>query len=194
MRGRRAGAAQYGAALPRSRRATVSRVTPLAVAPRSGSPTLVSVPLPLRLVLGSLLVLAGVALIVVAGLGARNRLRRNRWAGVRTGATLRSDAAFALANRVSAAPMAAAGAVAGVGGAVLLAGADGMLGWVVLTVSVVGMLVLAGVAGVAGDRAAQAVIPPTLTAPACAGVCAGCDLVAGCRPVPQPAEEPVPAE
>jgi hypothetical protein len=88
---------------------------------------------------------------------------------------------------VAALPVGAAGAVAAAGGAVLLAGADGPLAWLVLAISVVGALVLAGVGGVAGDRAAAAV--PRGPAPqdpaqptGCAGECAGCELVAGCRP------------
>lgn len=141
-----------------------------------------TVPPLLRLILGVLLVLAGVALVSVAVLGARSRLPRNRWAGVRTPATLRSDAAFAVAHEVAAAPLAAAGAVSVAGGAVLLAGATGILGWVVLTVSVVGMFVLLGTAGVAGDRAAAAVAPEAPESAACGGACAGCDLIEGCRP------------
>ena len=35
----------------------------------------------------------------VGVLGAGSRLRRNRWIGIRTAATLRSDAAFAHAHR-----------------------------------------------------------------------------------------------
>ncbi|WP_308283257.1 SdpI family protein [Pseudonocardia nigra] len=137
-------------------------------------------PLSLRLVLGSLLVLAGVALVAVAVLGARSRLRRNRWIGVRTAATLRSEAAFTLANKVAAAPAGAAGAVAIAGGAVLLAGPGAALGWIVFAVSLAGLLVLAGVAGALGDRAAAAAEVDVPPAPSCAGACAGCDLVAGC--------------
>jgi hypothetical protein len=133
------------------------------------------------LVLGSLLVLAGAALIAVAVLGARSLLRRNRWAGVRTHATLRSDAAFTLANRAAAVPTGAAGAVALAGGAVLLAGADGALGWVLFGVATSGLVVLAGLGGIVGERAAAAT-PEPVEAPSCAGSCAGCDLVAGCRP------------
>lgn len=145
----------------------------------------------LRLILGVLLVLAGLALLAVAVLGARSRLPRNRWAGVRTPATLRSDAAFAVAHRVAAAPLAAAAAVSVACGAVLLAGATGLLGWVLLAVSVVGMFVLVGTAGVAGDRAAAAVAPEIPESAACGGACAGCDLIEGCRPAagPGPAEK-----
>ncbi|MBA3905314.1 MAG: SdpI family protein, partial [Pseudonocardiales bacterium] len=70
--------------------------------------------------LGSLLVLAGLALVVVAVLGARAALRRNRWVGIRTPATLASETQFVAGNRAAAMPVGAAGAVAVVGGAVLL--------------------------------------------------------------------------
>lgn len=136
-------------------------------------------PLLPRLLVGCLLVLVGVALLTTAVLGARGRLPRNRWAGVRTSATLASDAAFALAQRVAAAPLGAAGAVAVAGGAVVIA-SPAAAGLVVLAVAVVAVLVLAGTAGMLGDRAAGRVQPEPVPA-ACAGTCAGCDLVAGCR-------------
>jgi len=139
------------------------------------------VPQSVRLVLGALLVLLGAALLTVAVLGLRRRLRRNRWAGVRTSASLRSDAAFAIANQVAAAPLGAAGAVALAAGVALLAGASGVLGWTLLAVSLAGVFVLTGVGGVAGDRAARTVPAPAPEPSACAGACAGCDLVAGCR-------------
>jgi hypothetical protein len=141
------------------------------------------VPSTLRLILGAALVLAGVVLVVVAVLGARSMLRRNRWVGVRTPATLASDAAFDAGNRAGAVPAGAAGAIAAVGGAVLLSGADGVLGWIVLVISLVGTGVLAGVGGLVGDHSAAAVEPPSPFPAGCAGTCAGCDLVAGCRPV-----------
>ena len=111
-----------------------------------------------RLVVGSMLVLVGLTLVTVGVLGARSRLRRNRWIGIRTAATLRSEPAFALAHRVGAAPAAAAGAIALVGGAVLLAGSQaGATDWVVLAVSGTATLGLAGFAGRVGDRAASTV-------------------------------------
>jgi SdpI/YhfL family protein len=151
--------------------------------------SLFAVPLPVRLVLGALLVLLGAALLTVALLGPRRKLRRNRWAGVRTPATLRSDAAFGVANQVAAAPLGAAGGVALAGGAALLAGATGVLGWTLVAVSLVAVFVLAGVGGVAGDRAAAAV-PATDPGPSlCGGACAGCDLVASCRTAPTGARQ-----
>jgi hypothetical protein len=144
------------------------------------------VPPTLRLVLAVLLVLVGVVFVVVAVLGARSRLRRNRWIGVRTPATLASEPAFGVGNAAAAAPVGAAGAIAVVGGAVLLSGADGVLGWVVLGVSLVGTVVLAGVGGL---------VPPSPFSAACAGTCAGCDLVAGCRPpATEQADAPAAAE
>jgi hypothetical protein len=138
------------------------------------------VPLPVRLTLGVLLVVLGAALLTIAVLGLRRKLSRNRWAGVRTAASLRSDTAFAVANQVAAAPLGAAGGVAVVGGSALLAGATGVLGWTLVVVSGIAVFVLTGVGGVAGDRAAGAV-PPDPGPSVCGGACAGCDLVAGCR-------------
>lgn len=130
-----------------------------------------------RLILGVLLVLIGLLLLAIAVLGSRGTLRRNRWIGIRTPATLRSDASFRLAHRAGAAPLGAAGAVAVVGGIVTVAG-NGAVVVVVLAVTAVAVVVLAGVGGAVGHRAAGALAPSTPAA--CAGVCAGCDLVAGC--------------
>jgi hypothetical protein len=143
------------------------------------------VPVSLRLIAGALLVLVGATLLTVGVLGARSRLPRNRWVGIRTPATLRSQPAFTLAHRVGAVPAAAAGVIALVGGALLLAGSDApALDWVLLAVSGLGSLGLAGFAGRVGDRAAAtltAEAPSAEPVPTCAGSCPGCDLVAGCR-------------
>jgi SdpI/YfhL protein family len=139
------------------------------------------VPHSLRLLLGALLVLVGLALITVAVLGGRRRLPRNRFAGVRTAASLRSDAAFAIANQVAAVPLGGAGAVAVAAAVPILGGATGELAWVLLITGFVGTVVLAGFGGAAGDRAANAVQPPLPTPSGCTGTCSGCELVAGCR-------------
>lgn len=134
--------------------------------------------LPARLIVGLVLLLIGVALVAVGGLGARSRLPRNRYAGVRTAATLRSPQAFTLANRVAAAPIGAAGVVLLAASAVLLAGAPAAAAWVVSGIAVVGGFVLAGLGGLLGDRAAtRLAAAPT----SCAGTCPGCDPPAGCR-------------
>ena len=139
------------------------------------------VPLSLRLVFGLVELLVGVGALTVAALGARSRLRRNRFVGVRTATTLRTDETFAVAHRAAAVPFAAAGAVAVLAGGALLAGADGALSWALLVVGLLGAVVLMGVAGMVGERAAAAV-PREVPASACAGECAGCSLIEGCRP------------
>ncbi|RZT89221.1 SdpI/YhfL family protein, partial [Pseudonocardia sediminis] len=136
----------------------------------------------LRLVLGVLLVLIGAVLVAVAVLGGRARLPRNRFAGVRTRSSLHSGPAFVAANRVAAPLLGAAGAIGVVGGAVVLSGPPAALAWVVTGVSAVAVLLLAGVGGALGDRAAAALVAELPAPETCGGACTGCDLVAGCRP------------
>jgi hypothetical protein len=136
-------------------------------------------------VLAVLFLLAGLALVAVAVLGSRSRLRRNRWLGVRTASTLASAPSWVSANRVAAPPLGAAGAVCLVAGITLVAGPPTALSWIVTIVGVVGAALLAGIGGALGDRAAQLETASREAAdePAgCTGTCAGCDLVAGCRP------------
>ncbi len=123
------------------------------------------------MLLGVLLLAAGAGLLTVGLLGWRRRLPRNRFAGVRTPATLRSDAAFVIANRVAAPPVLAAGGVCAVGGALAL-GASGPALFVIVTVAGAGAvgLVLAG--GLLGHRVAAAMPSP-------AGGCAGCTCCGG---------------
>lgn len=139
-------------------------------------------PTTLRIVLGVLLVLIGATLIAVAVLGGRARLPRNRFAGVRTRSSLHSGPAFVAANKVAAPLLGAAGAVGLVGGAVLLSGPPLALAWIVTGVSVIAVLLLSGVGGALGDRAAAALVAEMPAPETCGGACTGCDLVAGCRP------------
>lgn len=141
-------------------------------------------PVTVRLVVGSLLVLVGLALLVVAALGARSVLRRNRWVGVRTQATLASETQFVAANRAAAVPVGAAGLVAAVGGAFLLVDDGAVLNWVVLTISLLGVLGMTIVGGLVGERAAALTPAPAPFAASCGGACAGCDLIEGCRGAP----------
>jgi len=140
------------------------------------------VPVTVRLVVGSVLVLVGLAMVVVAALGARSVLRRNRWVGVRTAATLASETQFVAGNRAAAVPVGAAGVIAVVGGAFLLVDDDAVLNWVVLTISILGVLGMTVVGGLVGDRAAALTPAPAPFAASCGGTCAGCDLIEGCRP------------
>jgi hypothetical protein len=112
------------------------------------------------------LLVAGAALVTVGLLGWWRLLPRNRFVGVRTPATLRSEAAFLAANRVAAPPVLGAGAICAAGGAGAL-GTSGLA--FVLIVSMAGAgafaLVLAG--GLLGHRVAA-------TVPARAGGCGDC--------------------
>lgn len=122
-------------------------------------------------VLGVLLIASGAALLIVGLLGWRGRLPRNRFAGVRTPATLRSEAAFALANRVAAPPVLAAGAVCVVAGALALGTGGGMLTMIV-AVGGAGAFGLVIAGGLLGHRAATAL--PTQTTG-----CQGCSCNGG---------------
>jgi uncharacterized membrane protein len=123
--------------------------------------------------LGVVLLAAGSGLITVGLLGWRQRLPRNRFAGVRTPATLRSDAAFVAANRVAAPPVLAAGAVCTAGGGLAL-GAGGSALTVIVAVAGAGTVGLLLAGGLLGHRVAAAI-------PAPAGSCVGCTCSgAGC--------------
>ncbi|MDQ3887288.1 MAG: SdpI family protein [Actinomycetota bacterium] len=122
--------------------------------------------------LGSLLLLAGLSLLSVGLLGWRGVLRRNRVAGVRTPASLRSDAAFRIANRVAGPPVTAAGVVCIAGGA-LAYGATGTALTVIVGVTGAGTLLLVLAGGILGNRAAAELRPKR---------CGGCACGAGgCR-------------
>lgn len=130
-------------------------------------------------VVGVVLAVAGIALGVVGVLGWRRRLPRNRFAGVRTTATLRDDETFAVGNQVSAPLTTTAGAVALVAGVAAVFAPSPLAGGVVAGLGLLGVLGLAVVGGVIGDRAAGLV--PQVSAPGgCTGVCTGCSLVEGC--------------
>lgn len=121
---------------------------------------------------GVVLLVAGAALLTVGLLGWRQRLPRNRVAGVRTPATLRSDAAFVAANRVAGPTVLAAGAVSALAGALAL-GADGPMLTVIVAVAGVGVLGLLIAGGLLGHRVATALSPPS------SGVCSGCSCGGG---------------
>jgi hypothetical protein len=130
-------------------------------------------------VVGVVMAAAGMALAVVGALGWRRRLPRNRFAGVRTAATLRDDETFAVGNQVSAPLTTTAGAVALVAGVAAVFAPSPLAGGVVAGLGLLGVLGLAVVGGVIGDRAAGLV--PQVSAPGgCTGVCTGCSLVEGC--------------
>ncbi len=140
------------------------------------------------MIVGAALAAAGLALLLVGVLGWRRRLPRNRFAGVRTLATLRDDETFAVGNQVGAPLSIAAGGVAVLGGVALLAVPSVTAGWVVLALALVTVVVFTVAGGVLGDRAAARVPMPTLAG--CSGVCTGCSLVEGCSVDPETAATP----
>lgn len=116
----------------------------------------------------------GLAIAAVGVLGLTERLPRNRFGGVRTPASMRTDQTFALANKVAGLPLAVAGAVGIVGGIAGLLAAN-------LLFAGLGLVGLAGIAlggGVLGHRAAQTVPDEAPPLPAgCQGcACGGCEL------------------
>ena len=120
------------------------------------------------------MLVAGAALGTVGLLGWQKRLPRNRFAGIRTPATLRSDAAFAVANRVAAPTVLAAGAVCAAAGTLAL-GADGAMLMVIVAVAGVGTVGLLITGGLLGHRVAAAMPPPPSAG------CSGCSCGgAGC--------------
>jgi uncharacterized membrane protein len=124
-----------------------------------------------------LLIAAGLAVATVGLLGLTGRLPRNRFAGVRTSATLRDEESFRLANRVAGLPTGVAGAVgmlAGLAGA-LAPTAGGRL--VSVIIGVVGLLAITVGAGVLGHRAAAAMPRTGSTRPA---ACRACDCGGTC--------------
>jgi uncharacterized membrane protein len=124
--------------------------------------------------LGAVLLVAGAGLSIVGLLGWRRRLPRNRFAGIRTPATLRSEAAFRAANRVAAPPVLAAGAVSAVGG-VLAFGTGGPALVAIVGVTGAGAIGLLIAGGLLGHRVATTVPPP-------AGGCAGCSCTCTAKP------------
>ncbi|NKQ53269.1 SdpI family protein [Amycolatopsis sp. K13G38] len=128
------------------------------------------------------LALLPIVLGVVVGwgglLGWREKLPRDRGAGVRTPATLRSDEAFRIANKVAGLPTITAGAVgvvAGVAGLVM----PGTAGVVIATVvGLAGIIALVLAGGLLGHRAALAVPAPAPVPAGCSGcACGGCSAL-----------------
>jgi uncharacterized membrane protein len=126
----------------------------------------------LRVALLVVLAGGGLAVGLTGWLGWQGRLGRNRFAGVRTPATLRDDRTFEVANRVAGPPVTAAGAVMVLAGlaAFVLPGLAGTV--VAAAVGAVGALVFAGAGGVLGHRVAAAMPVPAPERPAGCGGCA----------------------
>lgn len=111
----------------------------------------------LQTLLCGVLLFGGILLLVVAHRSAQERLGRNRFVGVRTSATMRSDDAFRVGNRAAASATRLGGMISVVSGIfVLLVPAGGPLGVGVAVVGTAVMLGMVILGGVRGHRAAQA--------------------------------------
>jgi hypothetical protein len=128
----------------------------------------------LVLSLSIVLLVVGAGIASVGLLGFLERLPRNRFAGVRTAASMRSDRAFRVANKVGGLPTAVAGGIGAISGLVALL--TGLV--VVLVVGFVGMVAITIAGGVAGHRAAAAVPADEPALPeGCRGcACGGCEI------------------
>ncbi|WP_414936550.1 SdpI family protein [Amycolatopsis sp. cmx-11-51] len=104
-------------------------------------------------------------------LGLREKLPRDRGAGVRTAATMRSDDAFRLGNKVAGLPTLAGGVIAVLAGAAALVmpTTSGLV--LASVVGVLGLIALVAAGGVLGNRAAATVPEPEPARPA---GCSGC--------------------
>lgn len=111
--------------------------------------------------LAILLIAAGLLIASVGLLGLLERLRPNRFFGVRTAASLRSAETFRVANKVAGLPALVGGLVGIVAGlAGYLVPATGAR-IVSVIIGLVGMLAITAGAGTLGNRAALAVPEPT---------------------------------
>ncbi|GAB2634399.1 SdpI family protein [Prescottella soli] len=128
-------------------------------------------------ILAVVLFIAAVALGALGVAGLTGRLKRNRWAGVRTPQSLRDDETFALANKVAAPTMLAAAGVLVIGGvaAILF---DGVLPVVAVVVAALAALFTVAAGGNLGSKAAGA-LPETS---GCGTSCGACSLKGACEP------------
>ena len=72
------------------------------------------------LLLGALWIAAGAAIGTIGWLGARGRLKRQHWAGIRLRSTMRSDAAWVAAHRQAGPILQSAGGIVGTTGLLLV--------------------------------------------------------------------------
>jgi hypothetical protein len=127
-------------------------------------------------ILASVLIAVGAVLITVGLLGLLERLPLNRFAGVRTTATLRNADTFRVGNKVAGLPVLAGGVIGVLGGVLALVMPAGAV--VAGVIGAVGMIGISAAGGVIGHKAALAVPEPEPELPAgCAGcACGNCGV------------------
>ena len=109
------------------------------------------------------MLLSGLLIMWMGGRMANRRLKRNKWAGIRTPSTMKSDEAWFIAHEAGAPLMTTAGTLAAAGGltgivAALLGGSEGVVAGLILAGALL-MTVLLIVATVRGARAAREIDP-----------------------------------
>ena len=131
------------------------------------------------LLIAAVPILAGLLIAAVGFLGLRERLRRNRFFGVRTAATLRDEETFRLANRVAGLPTLVAGLIGVLAGIAAALVADPGARIAIVIIGLIGLLAIAVAGGALGHRAALAMPEPASELPAgCAGcACGNCSFV-----------------
>jgi len=129
-------------------------------------------------ILASVLAAIGAVVAVLGLLGLLERLPVNRFAGVRTAATMRDAETFKVGNKVAGLPVLVAGAVGVLGGVLAIALPVG--GLVAGLLGLAGMIAIASAGGLLGHKAALAVPEPEPELPAgCAGcACGNCGVKA----------------
>ncbi|MBP2321868.1 hypothetical protein JOF56_002253 [Kibdelosporangium banguiense] len=127
-------------------------------------------------ILASVLAVAGAIVAGLGLLGLLERLPLNRFAGVRTAATMRDADTFRIGNKVAGLPILVGGVVGVLGGVLGIALPTG--GLVAGLLGLVGMLGIVIAGGLLGHKAALAVPEPEKELPAgCAGcACGNCGV------------------
>lgn len=125
----------------------------------------------MQVVVALIPILGGLLVGIGGCLGWQGKLSRGRSAGVRTPATLRSDEAFAVGNRVAGLPTMAAGAVGIFAGLAAFAMPDDLGSIIAAAIGIVGLLGLLAAGGILGHRAAATVPEPA--PPSCSGCACG---------------------
>lgn len=112
----------------------------------------------MTLLIGTLWLVAGTGIALVGVAGARERLPRQHWAGIRLPSTMKSDDAWIAAHKAGASWLVAGGVVPAVGGLLLLlARPSDEVSAVLSLAAAAWMLALVCIAGVIGVRAARRV-------------------------------------
>jgi hypothetical protein len=121
-------------------------------------------------------------------LGWREKLPRDRGAGVRTAATMRSDEAFRVGNKVAGLPTLVGGLIGVVGGVagLLMPDTGGLI--VATVVGLIGLFALLAGGAVLGNQAASTVPEPSNIPDGCAGCACG---AGGCGVLTKVAEAKV---